>query len=522
MEWLLEEGRARLAAGDHRGALAVAGRLMAQSGESPEALLFAGEVYFSRGEFLKAEALAGRCSECFPGEPGGTVLRCRALLALGRIGEARDLALTVAAEDIRKEAHFEVLVALLGGCLEFEAAWRLCTRALALDPHNPAAHRRLALTGRMLGRFDEAVAAANVAIGFDGHDYEMLALRSDLHRATPESNHVAELEALLAAGCRNVSGAARVAYALAREYEDLGQDELAFRYVEAGARFRRPTVRSDIAAEERTHRLIAEVHDVAALRDDREGFHTREPIFILGLPRTGSTLVERVLASHPAVHAAGELLHLSAAMMDEVRKLGPPTDQADLLRKSLEADPAAIGRNYLARTRPFTGHTPHFIDKRPLNYLSIGLIHRALPDAGIIHVRRAPLDTCFALYKFLFNDACPWSYDLDEIARYYVAYRRLMNHWHESLPGRIIEVAYEDLVADPEGEARRLVGSLGLEWEPGCARFHESATAVFTGSAAQVRQPVYESSVGRWRRHEQRLAGLRKTLEAAGIDPLGP
>jgi hypothetical protein len=374
----------------------------------------------------------------------------------------------------------------------------------------------------MLGRFAEAVAAANVAIRFDGHDYEMLGLRSALHHATPDDNHVAELEALLTAGCRSALGAARVAYALAKEHEDLGEDERAFRYLEAGAGFRRQSLRYDIAAEEHTHRLIAEVHDAAALRDGRRGCTSAEPIFILGLPRTGSTLIERILSSHSDIHAAGELLHLNAAMMQEIRRLGRPVDQVDLLRKSLQADPEAIGGNYVERTRPFTGHTQHFIDKRPLNYLSIGLIHRALPEAKIIHVRRSPMDTAFAIYKFLFNDAYPWSYDLTDIARYYVAYRKLMDHWHDALPGRNIDVGYEDVIADLDGEARKLVAALGLEWQPACLEFHENRTAAYTGSAAQVRQPVYASSVGRWRRHEAHLLEVREILENAGIDPLHP
>lgn len=518
----VKEGRARLRAGDHRGALAIAERLLEEAGESPDTLLFAGEVHFSRGNFARAEKLALRCAECFPDDPSGPVLHCRALLAMGRIKEARDLALELSNRDIRQEPHFEILVAVLSGCMEPEAAWRLCRRSLELDASNPAAHRRLALTGRLLGRFGEAVAAANAALSFDAHDYEMLGLRSALQQATPANNHVADLEALLEAGCRSALGAARVAYALAKEHEDLGEDEQAFRYLEAGARFRRQGLRYDIAAEEHTHRLVAEYHHRDALNDGRSGFASAEPVFVLGLPRTGSTLIERILSSHSAIHAAGELLHLNAAMMDGIRKLGRPLDQADLLRKSLQADPAAIGRNYLERTRPFTGHTPYFIDKRPLNYLSIGLIHRCLPEAKIIHVRRTPMDACFAIYKFLFNDAYPWSYDLGDIARYYIAYRRLMDHWRDALPGRIIDVAYEDVVADLDGTARTLIAGLGLEWEPGCLGFHERTTAAYTGSAAQVRQPVYASSVGRWRRHEGRLSGVRQALETAGIDPLRP
>lgn len=516
---LLAGGRARLRAGDHEAALDIAEGLLAGFGESPELLLFAGEVHFARGNFVRAGKLAARCAERFPDDPSGPILQCRALLALGRPGEARDLALRLANRDIRSEAHFEILVTVLSGCMEPQAAYRLCKKSIELDPYNPAAHRRLAVTCRLIGKVDEAVAAADVALRFDAHDYEMIGLRSSLRTATAEDNHVAELEDLLASGCRSALGAARVSYALARECEDLGRDERAFHFVEAGARFKRQTIRYDIEDELHTLRLLEQHHDAAALDAPGRGIESTEPIFILGLPRTGSTLIERMLSSHSAVYAAGELLHLNGAMMEEVRRSGPPKDRTDLIRRSIAADPGAIGSNYLRRTRPFTGHTPHFIDKRPLNYLSIGVIHRAMPNAKIIHVRRAPLDACYAVYKFLFNDAYPWSYDLDEIASYYVAYRRLMDHWRRILPGRIVDVAYEDVVTDLEGQARQLLDTLGLEWEPACLAFHENEAAAFTGSAVQVRRRLYASSMGLWRRYAAQLEPVAERLQAAGIDP---
>jgi tetratricopeptide (TPR) repeat protein len=518
----IADARARLKSGDHKGALAIADRLLDEFDESPDSLLLAGEVHFSRGNFVRAEKLASRCSEKFPDDFSGPVLRCRALLALGRIGEARDLALELSNEDITAEPHVEILVTVLSGCMEPQAAYVLCRKSLDRDPYNSAAHRRLALTCRMLGKLDDAVKAAEVAIRFEAHDYEMIGLRSVLRTATPDDNHLAELEALLASGCRDAGGASRVCYALAKEYEEIGSYDRAFEYLQAGAGFKRRTFNFDLDGELRTLQLIQQYHNAVILNRPVTGFDSAEPIFILGLPRTGSTLVERILSSHSAVHAAGELLHLNAAMMQEIRKSGPVSSHTDLVRKSLDADPAAIGRNYVERTRPFTGHTRHFIDKRPQNYLSIGIIHRALPNAGIIHVRRTPLDACFAIYKFLFNDAYPWSYDLDDIARYYVAYRRLMDHWKRVLPGRIIEVCYEDIVSDLEGEARKLVTRLGLEWEPECLSFHDNEAATMTGSAVQVRQAVYSSSVGRWRDYERQLGKVAGILTAAEIDPYRP
>lgn len=519
---ILKQGHAYLKAGDHRAAHAVADRLLNDFEDSPETLLFAGEVQFSRANFVGTEQIARRCTEQFPEDLSGPVLYCRALMALGRHGEARDLALTLAVKDVTLESHVDILVTILSGGLVPEAAYPLCKKSVERDPYNAAAHRRLALNCRLLGKLDEAIQAADIALRFDAHDYEMITLRSALQTATPENNRIDELETLLAAGCRNALGAAGVAYALSKECEDCGQSERAFGFLEAGANFKRQTMKYDIAVDLETFEKLRSTFTTEALDRMGQGFATEEPIFILGLPRTGSTLLERILSSHSGVYAAGELHHLDAAMMEEIRKLGPIANRSELIAKSAQADMTAIGRGYLERTRPFTGHTPRFIDKRPLNYLSLGIIHSALPNAKIIHVRRTPLDACFAIYKFLFGDAYAWSYKLDEIGQYYVGYRRLMDHWRTVIPGKIIDVKYEDLVLDLESESRRLLEKVGLEWEAACLAFHENAAATMTGSAVQVRQKIYTSSVGRWRDYEAQLKPLADTLAAAGIDPYTP
>lgn len=519
---LLEQGRAHLKAGRQADALEIADHLLKTFEETPATLLFAGEVHFARAGFVEADRLAKRCSEAFPDDYGGPVLRCRTLCALGKLGEARELALSMADKDLTLDSHIEIVVTILSGCTEPEAAYPLCKRAIALDPYEASAHRRLALVCRLIGKMDEAEKAANIALRFDPHDYEMIGLRSDLRKATPEKNYTAELEALLAKGCKDWRGATRVAFSLAKEKEDLGEHWQAFEFLKFGASHRRQNTNYRVANDIQTINAMQEVFTEEAMAAKKDGFDSEEPIFILGMPRTGSTLVERIISCHSAVFAAGELNHFSAAMMEEVRKLGRPGDRAELVRMSLQADMNAIGRCYLKLTRPFTGHTPHFIDKLPLNFLSLGVIHLALPKASIIHIRRTPMDACFAVYKFLFGEAYAWSYDLDDIAAYYIGYRQLMDHWRTTLPGRIIDVAYEDVVDDLEREAKSLIVGLGLEWEPACLEFHESTAPTMTGSATQVRQKLYSSSVGRWRDYEAQLQPLAKALEAAGIDPFNP
>ena len=251
-----------------------------------------------------------------------------------------------------------------------------------------------------------------------------------------------------------------------------------------------------------------------------QGYDSVDPIFIVGMPRTGTTLVERILGSHSTVFSAGELNHFSLELIPLVRKLAGPKrpSRIEFVEASARVDFRALGEAYIAATQPLRDARPHFIDKLPFNFLYAGLIHLALPRAKIINLQRHPMDTCYAVYKQLFKDAYPFSYDLDELGQYYIAYHRLMQHWNAVMPGVIHMIRYEALVADVESEARRLLDFCGLPWEDQCLRFHENQQASMTASALQVRQPVYASSVGKWRHYERQLAPLQRRLEDAGID----
>jgi hypothetical protein len=249
------------------------------------------------------------------------------------------------------------------------------------------------------------------------------------------------------------------------------------------------------------------------------GAATDAPIFVVGLPRAGSTLVERILSSHSQVRAAGELRHfmLAFAAAARVKSGCDNLPQRHAIALAPQLDFSALGRDYLARCRPVAGGPARFIDKMPVNFLYCGLIRRALPNARIVHVARTPTAACYAIYKMLFLDGYPFSYDLDELAQYYIAYRRLMDHWHRTMPGVIHELSYERLVADQPGETRRLLEFCGLEWEDACLEFHRNPAASTSASAHQVRQPIYRSAVSEWRHYATQLAGLRRRLEAAGI-----
>ena len=315
-------------------------------------------------------------------------------------------------------------------------------------------------------------------------------------------------------------GRVQLLYALAKEREDLGDYARNFAALEAGASLRRKGMRYDVANDVRTLDKIIELHDASALAQLGPGYETREPIFVLGLPRSGTTLVERILGNHRAVSAAGELRHFPEQMTQLARESlgGRDLPRDELVAHTLNLDMRELGRRYLESTRPRTGARPHFVDKLPLNYLYCGLIHGSLPRARIVHLRRHPLDACYAIYKTLFSHAYPFSYDLVELGQYYVAYDRLMSHWRTAMPGVIYDLHYEAIVADPEGETRRLLDHCGLEFESACLDFHRSPEASTTASAVQVRRPIYRDSVSRWRNVAAQLEPLTQVLRSNGID----
>jgi len=416
----------------------------------------------------------------------------------------------------RGTAELGDLWSLLG---EYAAAHACYTRALELDPRAARVRFNRAAVARFLGRIEEAEADYDQVIALDPADAQAHLNRSELRSQSPEHNHIEVLERALGAAGGVWQREVPLRYALAKEYEDLGEHPRAWQHLSAGARLRRRHLEYDLARDLATVEWIREAFP-AGWVSAGGGFPTEEPIFIIGMPRTGSTLVERMLAAHREVFSAGELNDFGAAVVDAARaRGGRDLSRQRLIAASAEIEVAALGRDYLERTRPRTGRTPHFTDKLPLNYLYAGLIARALPGARIVHVTRSPMATCFGMYKVLFDRGYPFSYDLEELAAYYLGYRRLMAHWHEVMPGRIVEIAYESLVSDPAGQARRLLETLGLRWEPEVLAFHQNPQPVATASAVQVRRPIYSSAVSLWRHYERELAPLAARLEAGGLAP---
>lgn len=445
--------------------------------------------------------------------------RVKCLLESGDLPAARAGAKEILGRDLGDAMLHDDFGAVLHQLGDQREALDQYARAIALAPRSAQHHYNRATVLRYLGDAEGAEAEFDAAIALKPLDYEAYNGRAHLRRQTREHNHVVQIEAALASAT-SPAGRVELCYALAKELEDLGDFDAAFARLRQGADLKRRHMQYKVETDVDIMRRIREVFGGGPLNEPQAGDLGGEAIFVVGLPRTGTTLVERVLASHPDVCSAGELSTFSLELVKAVQVLpgGARASRLAFVDRAATIDFQALGEAYLKSTLPYRNARPRFVDKLPFNYLYAGLIHRALPHAKIVSLERHPMDSCYSMYKQLFRDAYPFSYDLDDLGRYYVAYRELMEHWHRVMPGVIHTVRYEDLVADLEGEARRLLEYCGLTWEEGCLRFHENPEASTTASALQVREPIYSHSVGRWRNYSTQLEPLRARLAAAGID----
>lgn len=393
-------------------------------------------------------------------------------------------------------------------------------QAIARESDNPGFQFNLGSSLKFLGKFDQAEAAFEAAISLSPKFVQAHTSLTQLHRQTPEHNHVRRLEGLIHNCGDNVDTELQLRHALAKELEDLGDYDRSFENLKIGNEKKRReinyTISQDKAIFNRIERLF-EIENKAV-----KGYSSHEPIFIVGMPRTGTTLVERILTSHSAVLSAGELQNFSLAVKRAAGTNSAEVLDVETIEEAMNIDYSALGNTYIDSTRPATGHTLHFVDKMPLNFLYIGFIHRALPNAKIICLRRNPLDTCLSNFRQLFAlqfSYYNYSYDLLDTGNYYIYFNRLMNHWQRILPGKILEVDYESVIANQEEQSRRILNFCGLDWEEACLAFDQNTAPVATASSVQVRQPLYTHAVNRWQKYEHHLDALKQLLKTEGLLP---
>jgi Tfp pilus assembly protein PilF len=506
-----------LQVGDLKSAAIVCARLTAEFPEFSPGWHSASFIALCLGEVSSATQLIQRALGNAPTDPRNLLQYARCLFAQRRPQESLEAAGRAEHLAGGDAALLDAIGSFYSSAGEQQRAFDAYSRAIALDSSQAVFWFNRATVRRFLGQLEEAEADYDRAIRLRPDDHEAYVNRSDLRRQTSERNHTEALERLLTRGISVWRGEVQIRHALAKEYEDLERYSDSWAHLQRGAQLRRQHMQYDVRYDVDTVDWIIQVFERSPA-EPVTGCPSREPLFIVGLPRSGTTLIERILGSHSEVTAAGELSHFAAALVAAAQAGSPPLPRRQLIEACRGLDFAALGADYLQRTRPVTGRRPRFTDKMPLNYLYCGLIRRALPNARIIHVTRHPMASCYAMFKTLFRDGYPFSYDLGDIAQYYVGYRRLMAHWQHTMPGVIYEVSYERVVADQLGESRALLAACGLEWEAACLEFHRNPTATTTASASQVRRPIYDTSLHQWRHYEKQLEGLRTQLQAGGVD----
>ena len=397
--------------------------------------------------------------------------------------------------------------------VQFEAA-------LSIEPDFAEAYDCMGKALTALGRLADARQAFENAVKYAPRRtsfYHSLALSKKFSIGDP---HLAALE-LLAKDIEalRVDDRIHFHFAFAKALADLGQYERSFEHLISGNLLKRRLTGYDEHAELVMLERIRSVFTPQLMRPQRSvGDRSRVPIFILGMARSGSTLVEQILASHPRVFGGGERAAIRVAVEGLAGSQGTETPFPEAVPSLAPEQLNHIGKHYIAELRTIAPTAHRITDKLPINFRFIGLIHLALPNARIIHTRRNPIDTCLSNFSILFaENHQPHTYDLGELGRYYRAYEQLMEHWRTVLPpNAMLEVQYEDVVGDLENQARRIIAYCGLEWDDACLAFHTASRPVWTASARQVRQPLYSSSVGRWRPYKDMLRPLLEALETPG------
>jgi tetratricopeptide (TPR) repeat protein len=445
-----------------------------------------------------------------------------AILDLGRLRKEQDrygAALdcfdqAIALDPGNAQAHYLRGATLAPAAFTEEAieAYRQCLR---LRPDHIAALLGLGHVLKAVGRYDESVASYTACIRHSPESGETYWSLANLKTYRFDDATVAEMERHVAGGGLSASSEIHFLFALGKAHEDRGDYDRAWYYYRTGNTKQRALVSYDPVQTEAMNDRLVRVFSAEFLRSRAgSGLADPAPIFIMGLPRSGSTLLEQVLASHSLVEGTSELPYLGRVATWLNRNRADGINYPEAVRELAPANFAPLGRDYLdyARMHRRSG-APRFIDKMPNNFASIGFLSLILPEAKIIDARRHPLDACLSCYRQLFAKGQAFTYDLTEIGEYWLQYQRMMDHWHEVLPGRVLTVQYEEVVADFEAQARRLLEFCGLPWEDACLRFYESDRPVRTPSSEQVRQPIYGHSVGHWLNYESHLDELVTVIE---------
>ncbi|MCP4271765.1 MAG: tetratricopeptide repeat protein [Gammaproteobacteria bacterium] len=407
-----------------------------------------------------------------------------------------------------------MLASAHAGAGEHQMAVQLFDKALEIAPGYVGALCSKGNSCRTIGDQEGAIAAFRKSIEVNPLHTEPYWSLANLKTFRFEQSEVENMLALVKDERITPEGQVHLYNALGHEFHARGDYEQSFELIDKGNKQRREQEFYDSDVNEAKVNQTIEVFSKQFINNS-EGYGDPDPspIFIVGLPRSGSTLIEQILASHSKVEGTYELHDLALTIREipeyPERGLHYPKTLTNINHEMFKS----FGADYIQRTCRVRSELPFFTDKNPNNFMHAGLLHLILPNAKIINARRHPLDSCFGSYRQLFASGQPFTYDLIDLGEYYMQYQHLMDHWHQVLPGKVLDVNYEEVVADTENQIRRILNHCKLDWEDNCLNFHETNRAVKTASSEQVRKPIYASSVNSWRCYETHLGDLIEVLE---------
>ena len=476
--------------------------------DNVDAMRCLAQIYWRDDKHLgDAEALLRRATTLAPGYTAAWIMLGTMLHEASRHPESIDCYLVATRLEPADAAAWSGLGSAYAHMGEMKKSAEAYERSLALQPDVPGVQMGYGHVMKALGDQAAALRAYRAAIAGKPDFGEVYWSMANLKVFRFEDAEVAAMEEQTKRSDLPESADIHFRFALGKAREDRGDYDAAWHYYETGNQRQRKLVFHDPVAFEERHEEIIEVFSREFL--DQHAGHGDEsgaPIFIVGLPRSGSTLIEQILASHSQVEGTAELLTLGQIASSIGRYRPDNLHYPYTVRELRTKDFRAYGRQYIDETRAFRStNKPFFTDKLPNNFSHVGLVHLILPNAKIINARRHPFDSCLGGYKQLFGKGQDFTYDMLELATYYRQYHETMRHWHRVLPGKVLDVHYEETVTDLGTQVRRILAHCGLPFEEACVQFHETRRAVRTASSEQVRQPLYTSALGYWRHYEKHL-----------------
>jgi len=391
-------------------------------------------------------------------------------------------------------------------------------KSIELQPDYHVGHFNLGNAYLEKGMKEEAIACYRRTIKLDPTFAKAYRNIVESQKLKAINSDITALENLLNSDkVKNADDRVQLLFGAAKAYDDLKDTETSWKYLKEGNDLHRTTYDYDVDVdlslmEGLKQSITAEYIE----KNRRSGKSSPTPIFILGMPRSGTSLVEQILASHPNIYGAGELYFFELLVHHKLKQ-GRLVDLQEVLPNLQSQDFEEYAKFYSGHLKKLPTKSKLITDKMPRNFLYVGLIKILFPDAKIIHCRRQPEDTCLSIYKKIFVGKQAFAYDLEELGKYYNGYLNLMDHWHNVMPGDILNLQYEEMVDDTEGQTRRLLEYCGVDWHDDCLNFHKTQRVVKTASSDQVRQPIYKSSVAAWKQFEQQLAPLSKVLKSRKV-----